>query len=218
MVESQHTFTIKGVNHTANVVESLGVGESLDINKGVCYVERITASSRKRLFSTAPRLNTTNTQYEFSILETIEDLTVPEILKQGQAQPLFKVRQELTVQMLNAPTGGESQLEFLGKNMCRGLAERFYDDIKHDIIMYFFNPTTGLFEDIQPLVFQLSTTSDSVTVNVLDSAVLANVETSIDGGSTWSNQLSYSSLAAQDYTILVKERESIVLTQDFTIE
>lgn len=217
MVKSNHTFTLKGLAHTSTVVESLGDGEGYDPTEGIVFVERITETSRKRLFATAPRLNTTNTQYEYSILETLEDLTVPELIKQGASTPTFYVRKDLTRLLLNSPTGGESQSEFLGKNLVRGLCERFYEDIKHDIMPYLFNVNTGLFEDIQPLVFTLTTTTDSVTVNILDSAVLANVETSIDGGVTWSSDLAYSALASGDYTILVKEREEIILSQDFTI-
>lgn len=217
MIKSNHTFTIKSINHTATVVESLEDNEGYKQAEGIVFVERITATSRRRLFATAPRLNTTNTQYEFSILETLEDLTVPELIKQGAATPTFYVRKDLTKLLLNSPTGGESQSEFLGKNLVRGLCERFYEDIKHDIIPYLFNVNTGLFEDIQPLVFTLTTTTDSVTINVLDSAVLANVETSIDGGVTWSSDLAYSPLSIGNYTMLVKERGEIILSQDFTI-
>lgn len=218
MVKSEHIFNLKGLPHTSTVVESLGDGEGYNPNEGIVFVERITATSRRRLFATAPRLNTTNTQYEYSILETLEDLTVPELIKQGASTPTFYVRKDLTRTLLNSPTGGESQSEFLGKNLVRGLCERFYPEILHDIIPYLFNVNTGLFEDIQPLVFTLTTSADSVTVNVLDSAVLANVQTSIDGGVTWSSDLSYSPLASGDYTMLVKERENIILSQDFKIE
>lgn len=216
MIKSSHTFTIKGLNHTASVVENLAESEGYNKDEGICYVERITETSRRRLYATAPRLNTTNTQYEFSILETLEDLTVPELIKQGAATPTFYVRNELTRQLLNAPTGGESQSEFLGKNLVRGLCERFYEDIKHDVIPYFFNPNTGRFEDIQPLVFRLESTEDSITVSILDSAVLENVQVSLDG-EMWQSELTFTGLTSNTYTIHVKERDEIVLKEDISI-
>lgn len=217
MIQTQHNFNLKGLPHTANVVESLEGSDSFNLDDGICYVERITETSRQRLAAFDPRLRTTNTQYEYSILETVEDLTVPFMVKKNAATPTFYVRKDLTIALLNAPTGGESQAEFLGKMLVRGLCERFYDEFKHDIVPYYFSSETLQFVSIQPLTFTLSTGADSVTVNVVDSENIANIKTSIDGGVTWSTDLAYNGLSTGDYTILVKEREEVILKEEFSI-
>lgn len=216
-IRSEFTFNIKGILHKSNVVENMN-GSPFNVVDSICYVERITNNSRKRLTASYPKLNENITNYEYNILQTVEDLSVypAELIKERDFFKKFTVRQELTMQLLDAPTGGESSVEFLSKSMARGLAESFYTDIEHDIIMYMFNPNTGLFEDIQPLVFTLDSTSNSITVNILDSEVLANVEVSLDGV-LWQSELTFDTLSTGEYTVYVKEREEIVLTQKITI-
>ncbi len=216
-IRTDFTFNIKGIPHTSNAIEKLN-GSPIDVTKGICYVERITPANRRRFTASYPKLDESATQYEYNILLTLEDLSItPAILdKERDFFKKDKVSQDLTIALLDAPTGVESSIEFISKSLCRGLAEAFYSDIKHDIVMYFFNHSTGLFEDIQPLIFTLSNSSNSITIDVLDSEVLANVQISLNGV-TWQNELTFNGLSAGNYTVYVKEREEVILTQNITI-
>lgn len=108
---------------------------------------------------------------------------------------------------------GEEQAKILSRITAEIVAKPL--NVHHDVVSFDNNEDMT---PIQPLIFTLTTTSDSATVNILNAVNSNNIQTSIDGGDNWSNDLVYNGLSSGNYTILVKERESIILDQEFIIE
>lgn len=216
MILKEHTFNI--FNNAWKVLYNTDFAEEQDLVSGLCHVgiENTSNDLTERFFVVGYRFGCGFSQYFVEVHKNVYDESKKRYVILDEFVTLFNVKASLLKNLANQLLSNNAEFEENAKMLSRIISEiAAGKTVKHDIIP--FDQDADM-TPIQPLIFTLETTNDSVAITVENAENSSNVETSIDGGSTWGNQLSYGSLAAQDYTILVKERESIVLSQKFTIE
>lgn len=219
MIYEKHDIQLRGTEWSCYTPTSKNQSGKMPADKGYAYIERITQESIQRYFVTQYRQNMQGIVI-ISIQENFEILNPPSRPVNGKPLPEFTIKERLFTTLFNLPTGTTGRGEHDGKFLIRALAE-VAARVNHSVIPFDFNPATLTFSPIQPLVFTLSNTDLVIDTHVLDAENIQNVECRLMQAETeilpWQSVQPLLAPSTGTYTVEVKERESIILSQNITI-
>lgn len=213
---TEHNFNI--FSNSWKVLYNTSFSNDEDMVKGLYHVgiQNTSNNLTERFFVVGYRFGSSFNQYFVEVHRSLYDESKNRFIIIDEYVDNFNVEASLLKTLANSLLSNNAEFEESAKMLSRIISEfAAGDTIKHDVIPFDQNADMT---PIQPLIFSLSNTADSVTVTPHNFEVEANIQTSIDEGNTWSSDLTYNGLVSGEYTILVTERPSIILQQKFTIE